>query len=34
MGELEVTLLSANRYRVSVIAPEEFLNASDTLYPV
>ena len=34
MGELEVTLLSANRYRVSVIAPQEFLNASDTFYPV
>ena len=34
MGELEVTLLSANRYRVSVVAPQEFLNASDTFYPV
>ena len=34
MGELTLTPLAGGKYRVTVTAPEEFLEAEDTVYPV
>ena len=34
MGELTLTPLAGGKYRVTVTAPEDFLTAEDTVYPV